>query len=120
MMRTRWLPVAVWAGVILAGTSFPNVPAPATAGSDKLVHLGMYAVLGVLALRAVAWESGATPRTIVLTLAAIGVFAAADEWHQRFIPTRSPDPADWVADVAGATLGIASFAALKLRRIKGT
>ena len=120
MSRSRWLPVAVWAGVILAGTSFPNMPAPAQAGSDKLVHVAMYAILGVLALRAAASGSGTTPRTIVLTLSAIVAFAAADEWHQRFIPTRSADPADWVADVAGATLGIASFGALKLRRIKGT
>ena len=120
MSGSRWLPVAVWAGVILAATSFPNVPAQAPGGSDKLVHLAMYAILGVLALRAAAWEGGTTPRTLGLTVLAIAAFAAADEWHQRFIPARSADPADWVADVAGATLGIASFAALKLRRIKGT
>ena len=54
MNRSRWLPVAVWAGVILAGTSIPTVPAAAPTGSDKLVHLGMYAILGVLALRAAA------------------------------------------------------------------
>lgn len=119
MSLSRWLPAAVWAGVILAATSVPNVPAPPAAGSDKLVHLAAYAILGVLALRAAA-VNAAPPRTLALTLAAVAIFAAVDEWHQGFIPNRFADPADWVADVAGATLGIASFAALKLRRINGT
>jgi VanZ family protein len=119
MSLSRWLPVAVWAGVILAATSVPNVPGPPTAGSDKVVHLAMYAILGALSLRATAID-GPAPRTIALTLAAVAAFAAADEWHQQFIPSRSADGADWVADVAGATLGIAAFAGLKLRRLKGT
>jgi VanZ family protein len=118
MIGVRWIPVALWAGVILTGTSIPTIPGPpAAAGMDKLVHLTMYGVLGVLALRA-AWDG--TPRTAIVTLAAIAVFAAADEWHQRLIPTRSADVGDWIADVAGATLGIGSFAVLKLRRVKGT
>jgi VanZ family protein len=119
MSLARWLPVAVWAGVILAATSVPNVPASPAAGSDKLAHLAMYAILGLLALRATAVVAPSA-RTMLLTLAAVALFAAVDEWHQRFIPSRSADPADWIADVAGAALGIASFATLKLRRIKGT
>ncbi len=119
MSLSRWLPAAVWAGVILAATSVPNVPSPPAAGSDKVLHLIAYAILGMLWLRA-GTVGAPGPRTLVLTLAAVAAFAAVDEWHQRFIPTRFADPADWIADVAGATLGIASFAALKLRRVKGT
>ena len=119
MSGTRWIPVVLWAGFILTATSIPSVPAPAAPGTDKLAHLAMYAVLGVLALRA-AWQSAPSPRTVVLTLAAIAIFAAVDEWHQRFIPSRSADAVDWLADVAGATIGIGSLAVLKLRRVKGT
>lgn len=120
MSGARWIPVALWAGFILTVTSLPAVPAPAAPpGTDKLAHLAMYAILGVLALRA-ARRTAPVPRTVVVTLAAIAMFAAVDEWHQRFIPTRSADPADWLADVAGATLGVGSLAALKLRRVKGT
>ena len=119
MSRSRWIPVILWAGFILTATSLPNVPAPAAPGTDKVAHLAMYAILGMLTLRAVGHAAPA-PRTMVLTLAAITVFAAVDEWHQRFIPSRSADVADWFADVAGATLGIGSLAALKLRRVKGT
>jgi VanZ family protein len=119
MNGVRWIPVVLWAGFILTATSIPNVPAPAAPGTDKLAHVAMYAVFGVLALRA-AWHAAPSPRTLVLTLAAIALFAAVDEWHQRFIPSRSADAVDWLADVAGATLGIGSLAVLKLRRVKGT
>ena len=117
MSGIRWIPVVLWAGVILTATSIPSVPAPPTTGADKLGHLAMYAVFGFLALRA-AWDG--LPRTAATTLAALALFAAVDEWHQRFIPTRSAEVADWVADVTGATLGIGAFAVLKLRRLKST
>ena len=117
MSGIRWIPVVLWAGFILTATSIPSVPAPPGAGADKLGHFAMYAVFGFLALRA-AWDG--VPRTAVTTFAAVALFAAVDEWHQRFIPTRSAEVADWVADVAGATVGIGAFAALKFRRIKGT
>jgi VanZ family protein len=119
MSWTRWVPVAVWAGVILIGTSAPATPGAGVPGLDKVGHFGMYAVLGLLALRATR-PTERLGRTMAVTLGAIAVFAAVDEWHQRLIPTRSAEVADWIADVAGATVGIGSMAALKLRRIKGT
>ena len=119
MSGTRWIPVLLWIGVILTATSLPNAPAAPAAGVDKLGHLAMYGVLGMLVLRA-AWDGPPTPRSVVLMLAAIALFAAADEWHQQFIPGRSAEVADWLADVAGATLGIRSMTVLKLRRVKGT
>ena len=119
MSGSRWLPVGVWVGVILTATSIPNVPGPPVAGSDKVVHLAMYAVLGALALRA-ARNHDAPSRTLVVVLTAIALFAAADEWHQQFIPSRSADVADWVADVTGAALGTGAVALLNFRRIKGT
>ena len=79
----------------------------------------MYAVLGFLWLRA-ATTGVIAPRTVLVTLVAIAVFGAADEWHQQFVPNRSADPADWVADVTGAALGMGALAAFKPRRIKGT
>ena len=32
--------------------------------------------------------------------------ATFDEWHQSFVPGRSSDLADWIADVAGVMLGV--------------
>lgn len=119
MSRTRWIPVLVWAGIILIATSVPGGRAQSVSGGDKLAHLAMYGVLGLLALRAV-WATRPTLLSAGLTLAALAVFAAADEWHQQFIPSRSADPADWIADLAGSTLGVGAMAAYKLRRIHGT
>ena len=119
MTGARWIPVALWTGVILTATSVPTVPGPPVPGLDKVVHFAMYAVLGVLTARAVR-GGAAEPRALLVALAAIALFAASDEWHQRFIPSRSADVADWFADVTGATIGVGSFAAFKFRRIKGT
>ena len=119
MSGTRWIPVALWTGVILTGTSVPSVPGPAVPGLDKVGHFAMYAVLGLLTARAVR-GGAATPRALLAALAAIAMFAAADEWHQQLIPSRSAEVADWFADVTGATVGVGSFAAFKFRRIKGT
>ena len=33
------------------------------------------------------------------------VYAATDEIHQSFVPGRSPDAADWVADALGVVVG---------------
>ena len=116
-MVKRWGPVVAWAAIILFGTSIPG-PAlpPGPAGSDKLLHFVIYAILGLLAGRAALAHGGPWGRTIVLTLVAVAAFAALDEWHQGLVPGRYPDVADWVADIAGATLGVGSAAVFTLRR----
>lgn len=84
---SRWTAPALWAVVILIGTSWPSISVgPDVSGLDKLVHFGMYAVLTVLVLG-------------VLLLGAV------DEWHQAFIPGRSTSLADWFADSLGAVAG---------------
>jgi VanZ family protein len=99
-VNPRWWPVVGWAGVILLITSWPNPPVPSglPPWTDKLVHLTIYGVLGMLVARAtvVQWR----------VLALLAACAAADEWHQRLVPGRGPDLADWVADTVGATAGL--------------
>jgi hypothetical protein len=116
--RRRWIPPIAWAAVILTLTSIPApdfapVGAFAFPGADKLVHAGMYGVLGALLARAVG--AATPPRTLGRLLLGVLLFAIVDEWHQRFIPGRSADALDVVADVAGAAVGFAAAARL-LRR----
>ena len=40
------------------------------------------------------------------TLAAVSCFGATDEWHQLFVPGRSCELGDWVADSLGGGLGL--------------
>ena len=121
MNAGRWMPVALWAVVILTITSVPDIPAPPTAGSDKLGHFTLYFVFGVLCSRAVSatrgsGREGRGATAVIGTIAAIALFAAVDEWHQRFIPRRSAEFNDWIADVCGAALGVALVALVRLRR----
>lgn len=101
---SRWTAPALWAVVILIGTSWPSISVgPDVSGLDKLVHFGMYAVLTVLVLR-----STATPRavpTLVAVVLGVLLLGAVDEWHQAFIPGRSTSLADWFADSLGAVAG---------------
>jgi VanZ family protein len=76
--------------------------------SDKTAHAAAYAVLGVLAVRAVG---GGLPCRVTLSvaLAALAIasgYGAFDEGHQWFVPGRSADVADWCADTAGAVIGL--------------
>jgi VanZ family protein len=106
-MRARWLAPLLWAILIETLTSWPNPPSfSAPAGSDKVVHVGLYAVFAFLVVRAAqpglpAW------RTLAVVLLVVSAWAAVDEWHQRFIAGRGAEIADWGADVAGAMAGLA-------------
>jgi len=109
---SRWVPPVLWAGVIVALSSWPQPPEfGAPPGTDKVVHGWMYAVLAFLSVRA-AWSSRTRWTPWVLALAVLAgavLFAAADEWHQRFIPTRSAELFDWLADAVGALVGVAAY-----------
>lgn len=105
------LPFVVALG-ILAATSWPRPPAMPN-NSDKVVHLLSYALLGA----SLAWA--ARPRavgTALLWFGAASLFGAVDEWHQKFIPSRSADVRDWLADTTGAAAGVSLVTALLRRR----
>ena len=75
---------------------------------DYVLHAAEYFVLAVLLVR--AFNSGlgtAVPdRRLLLTLALCIAYAASDEVHQYFVPGRSADYRDVLADGAGAALGL--------------
>jgi VanZ family protein len=103
--RRRWWAVVGWVAVILVITSWPSPPVPGATpvGIDKVVHFTMYGVLGGLVARAMELMS---TRRFAIVLCAIAAFAAADEWHQQWIPDRGADVRDWMADIAGAAAGV--------------
>jgi VanZ family protein len=118
----RWIPTALWAGLVLVGTSIPGSSVPeGPAGADKLVHFALYAVLGGLATRArLQTLRGPLLPAMALLLLAVAGFAAVDEAHQQLIPGRSADVRDVLADVAGAAVAIALTAAALARREHST
>lgn len=115
MSRLRaYLPPLLWAAAVLTIGSLPDVPAPATSlPLDKVAHLLMYGVLGVLLGRAWRRAGSWPPLAIVL---ALGLLAgAADELHQRRVPGRSAERADWLMDALGVLGGGALGASTRRR-----
>lgn len=116
--------MAGWVLFILAATSVPLPGGGVLEGplfldgllpADRVAHLGMYAVLGWLVVRALDAEGPSAVPTVLGGLLAAAVFAALDEWHQAWIPSRSPQAVDWLADVAGLAVG-AGVRRLRTRR----
>ena len=98
--------LAVWVALTLTLTSIPNLDVgPSFPGADKVAHFGFYGVMGFLF---VLWrrEIGKGAAVAVVWAA---IFAAllggVDEFHQQWIPGRSMEFFDWVADFAGGTAG---------------
>lgn len=110
----RWGPCIAWGALILTATSLPGAlftGAPIIPGADKVVHATMYGVFAFLLGRAFAQPHRAAhiagaPGHVALVLIGVALFAAADEWHQQFVPGRSTELADWLADMAGAAAGV--------------
>ena len=100
-----WAPVAIYMGAIFYISSMPD-PAILT-GTDKPLHWLAYMGLAVLVVRALAGGAG---RRIGVRIAAAALlitigYGITDEVHQLFVPGRSADAYDLVADSAGALSG---------------
>ena len=79
-------------------------------GVDKYLHAALYSGLSALLVRALAggWHcrmTGGIAAAAILIAAAYGI---SDELHQSFVPMRSVEAMDVVADTVGAT--VAAFA----------
>src|SRR5215471_2183038 len=103
-----WWPALLWAALIfvlssIPGTRFPTVDAP---HADKVVHVALYLVLGVLCLRGVRARAGMTGARAVAAAALIAtLYGISDELHQIFTPNQSADWHDAAADAAGGLMG---------------
>jgi VanZ family protein len=108
----RWLPVALWAGLIFALSSVPDL-GTGLGGWDtllrKIAHAAEYAVLGALLTRALA-------RTETAFLLGV-VYAASDELHQSFVVGRRGAPVDIAIDAVGVVCGIVLWQRVRARRL---
>jgi len=85
--------------------------------SDKVVHAGLYAVLGACLGYGRRRASAPPPHWVLLGIGLL--YGATDEWHQAFVPRRVPDLGDWLADAAGVFLGYGIAIFLFRRRVRG-
>lgn len=113
MKLWRWLAVVAWMAAIFAVSSMSSESLPG--GYPGLGHFIEYSVLGVLLASALLPE--ATPlRTITIAILVAAAYGASDEFHQSFVPGRTPDILDWIVDVVSATLGATALTAVTVRR----
>jgi VanZ family protein len=109
-----WGPVVLVMALIFFGSAQSDPAAPPAGLSDKSAHFLAYAALGASLVRALAGgrPSAMTGRRVVLAFVLATLYGASDELHQRFVPNRTPDPLDLVADAAGALAGAIVLALL--------
>lgn len=102
-----WGPVVAYMGLIFALSSLSAPPSPADV-NDKLQHFVFYGGLAALTLRATSGGTlaGVTVTTALLAWAITTAYGASDEFHQSFVPGRSAELADLVADGLGAAAAV--------------
>lgn len=113
-----------WGVFLFVLTSWPKPPeVPILSGIpnfDKLVHFGLYSVEAFCIYFAIRWP-GVRPagfsllRVLALT-GLMAVWGTVDEVHQTWIPGRSCDPEDALADTTGAAVGAVVASGLGGRR----
>jgi len=102
-----WAPVIAYMVVIFFESSMSDAPLPPNV-PDKSAHMAGYLLMGVLAVRAV---HGGLPARVTAQGAMIAMlittgYGAFDEFHQSFVPGRSADLFDLVADTTGGLIGL--------------
>lgn len=71
----------------------------------KAAHLFEYAVLMLLAVRAIQYgQPNLRARSVIMAFLISALFAITDEIHQSFVPSRTALPTDVLIDITGATI----------------
>jgi VanZ family protein len=99
-----WGPVVAWMALLFYASSLSELPSVAGRVSDKLEHAVAYAALGGLLLRALTGGllRPVTVRAAIVAVAFAAIYGASDEIHQHFVPHRTMDARDLLADTTGA------------------
>ncbi|MBI3872832.1 MAG: VanZ family protein [candidate division Zixibacteria bacterium] len=98
----------LFAILLVTVSSWPRLKVPdiGVTGMDKVAHFTQYAILTYLVVRGWSASSGhGKALSGWLWVLLLVLFAAADEFHQGWIPGRDPDWHDWVADSLGILCG---------------
>src|SRR4029077_5846257 len=137
-----WLPIIIWLALIFIGSTdlmsaehtsriigpllhwlFPTI-SPFTVlrvqfFMRKLAHVSEYAILAVLLYRAFVHTAlkGRRALSAGLVLLLCAAYAATDEFHQSFVPSRTASLRDVMIDICGAMLAVILYWSIAPRRI---
>ncbi len=87
----------------------------------KCAHLTEYGIFALLVWRAIHQPRPGLPKPwlwkeMVITLAVVFLYSTTDEYHQSFVPTRTPLFSDCLIDTTGGALALAGAWALRKLR----
>lgn len=102
-----WGPAVCLMIAIFAFSSFSRLPVPLGGSSDLVIHGLVYALLGILMVRALAdgsWR-GVNTNTLATAVLLTIFYGCTDEYHQSFVAGRVADIYDVIADAVGACGG---------------
>jgi VanZ family protein len=139
-----WLPVLIWMALIFSASSdshsyehssrfvepflhwlFPQMPEAQVKEIHLLIrkcaHLTEYTVFALLLWRALRKPVKNDPRPWIwrearLALLIVALYAASDEFHQSFVPTRTALVSDVFVDTAGGAAGLLALWAFGRRQ----
>src|SRR3712207_2628376 len=99
----RFLPTAMVTGLIFALSAQPQLPEPLGPDrTDVAGHFLVYASLAVLLWWGLAQGDSTAGWPLIGAFVGAMAFAVSDEWHQAFVPGRSPSLSDLGVDALGA------------------
>ena len=104
----NWAPTVAQMAAIFTASSLSVVPSLPGGLTDYTGHFIGYTLLGALAMRGFArgrW-SGVNARSGWQTVVMSSLYGVTDEFHQSFVPGRTPSVVDWCADTLGACVGV--------------
>lgn len=116
----RWLPVIVWMGTIFylsdqSGSELQSIFP--FLDSFNWGHFVAYFILAVLIYLAMYPASNKT-KTKLWIVALCVLYGITDEWHQAYVPNRSPDVLDLLNDTFGASVAMLVFHRYERKKAK--
>jgi VanZ family protein len=101
--------VLAWMGIIFAMSARETVPVPPgfSAHLTSIAgHFGVYFVLAIFLWWMLSFLMNDGPRRYVTAWVLSVLYGISDEWHQAFVPGRTPDVRDVMTDAIGAACGL--------------
>lgn len=107
-----WFPILIYCLLIYIQSSYPSPQSlPDIPYMDKVLHVTAYALLGALFLRAFKASRIKHNFKLAITISILlaSLYGISDELHQYFVPTRTADIMDVMADILGIVMGVSIY-----------
>lgn len=104
-----YLPLIFYWIILFILTSLPTSSVPSVGVNDKVEHFLAFFVLSFLVYLTALFQKKKIflkKYAILFTFIIVSIYGIFDELHQLFIPGRSCELNDLLADIAGAIIGI--------------